>query len=99
MYKVICVIILFLVTFIPRALPIAFINKRIENRFIKDFLFYVPYAVLAALTFPSILYSVDNIWIAIVGTVTAITLSILNQKMIIVVVITVLMVFGLIIIL
>ena len=74
MYKVICVIILFLVTFIPRALPIAFINKRIENRFIKDFLFYVPYAVLAALTFPSILYSVDNIWIAIVGTVTAITL-------------------------
>ena len=99
MYKVICVIILFLVTFIPRALPIAFINKKIENRFIKDFLFYVPYAVLAALTFPSILYSVDNIWIAIVGTVTAITLSILNQKMIIVVVITVLMVFGLIIIL
>ncbi len=99
MYKVICVIILFLVTFIPRALPIAFINKRIENRFIKDFLFYVPYAVLAALTFPSILYSVDNIWIAIVGTVTAITLSILNQKMIIVVIITVLVVFGLIIIL
>ena len=99
MYKVICVIILFLVTFIPRALPIAFINKKIENRFIKDFLFYVPYAVLAALTFPSILYSVDNIWIAIVGTVTAITLSILNQKMIIVVVITVLVVFGLIIIL
>ena len=99
MYKVICVIILFLVTFIPRALPIAFINKRIENRFIKDFLFYVPYAVLAALTFPSILYSVDNIWIAIVGTVTAITLSILNQKMIIVVIITVLVVFGLVIIL
>ena len=99
MYKVICVIISFLVTFIPRALPIAFINKRIENRFIKDFLFYVPYAVLAALTFPSILYSVDNIWIAIVGTVTAITLSILNQKMIIVVIITVLVVFGLIIIL
>lgn len=99
MYKVICVIILFLVTFIPRALPIAFINKKIENRFIKDFLFYVPYAVLAALTFPSILYSVDNIWIAIVGTVTAITLSILNQKMIIVVIITVLVVFGLIIIL
>lgn len=99
MYKVICVIILFLVTFIPRALPIAFINKKIENRFIKDFLFYVPYAVLAALTFPSILYSVDNIWITIVGTVTAITLSILNQKMIIVVIITVLVVFGLIIIL
>ena len=99
MYKVICVIILFLVTFIPRALPIAFINKKIENRFIKDFLFYVPYAVLAALTFSSILYSVDNIWIAIVGTVTAITLSILNQKMIIVVIITVLVVFGLIIIL
>ena len=99
MYKVICIIILFLVTFIPRALPIAFINKKIENRFIKDFLFYVPYAVLAALTFPSILYSVDNIWIAIVGTVTAITLSILNQKMIIVVIITVLVVFGLIIIL
>lgn len=97
-YKIICVIILFVVTFIPRALPIAFISKKIESRFIKDFLFYVPYAVLSALTFPSILYVVENIWIAIAGTVTAIILSLLNQKLIVVVIISVLVVFGLIII-
>ena len=98
-YQIICVVIMALASYIPRFIPITFLKKQIKSRYVQSFLYYMPYAVLAALTFPSILYSVDNIWIAIVGTVTAITLSILNQKMIIVVIITVLVVFGLIIIL
>ena len=32
-------------------------KKKIQNRFIRSFLAYVPYAVLAAMTFPAILFS------------------------------------------
>lgn len=95
MYTIICIIIMILVTYIPRALPICFINKKIENIYVKSFLFYVPYAVLASLTFPFIFYFIDNIWIALIGTATAIILSLFNQKLIVVAIISVLVVFGL----
>ena len=44
-----------IVTYLVRMLPLVFMKKKIENRFIKSFLYYVPYAVLAAMTFPAIL--------------------------------------------
>lgn len=46
-----------LVTYLPRMLPMAVIKRKIQNRFIRSFLTYVPYAVLSAMTFPAILYS------------------------------------------
>ncbi|MBQ7641336.1 MAG: AzlD domain-containing protein [Acholeplasmatales bacterium] len=98
MYNVICVIIMAVVTYIPRALPLAFFNKKIENKYIKSFLFYVPYAVLAAMTFPFILYFVDEMWIAAVGTVTALILAFFKQKLIIVALASVLIVFILLLI-
>jgi len=52
----ICVLIMALVTYIPRMLPLAIFKKKIKNRFIRSFLAYVPYAVLAAMTFPAILF-------------------------------------------
>ena len=98
MYNVICIIIMALVTYIPRALPLAFFNKKIENRFVKSFLFYVPYAVLAAMTFPFILYFVDEMWIAAIGTATALILAFFKQKLIIVALAAVLVVFILLLI-
>ncbi len=95
MYTVICILIMILVTYIPRALPICFIHKKIENVYVKSFLFYVPYAVLASLTFPFIFYFIDNIWIALIGTITAILLSLFNQKLIVVALVSVLVVYGL----
>lgn len=95
MYSVICVIIMCLVTYIPRAVPISFMKKKIENDFIKSFLYYVPYAVLAALTFPAVFYFIDNIWIAIIGTSVALILALFKQKLIVVALVSVLVVFGL----
>lgn len=46
-------------TYLIRAIPFALIHKRIENRFMKSFLYYIPYAVLTAMTFPAILYAAD----------------------------------------
>ena len=48
----ICILIMALVTYLPRMLPLAIFRKKIENQFVKSFLAYVPYAVLAAMTFP-----------------------------------------------
>ncbi len=95
MYSIICILIMIIVTYIPRALPICFIHKKIENVYIKSFLYYVPYAVLSSLTFPFIFYFMENIWIALIGTATAIILSLLNQKLIVVALVSVLVVFGL----
>lgn len=43
------------ITFIIRVLPLTLIKKPIENKFIKSFLYYVPYVTLSLMTFPAIL--------------------------------------------
>lgn len=43
------------VTYAIRVLPLTLIRKQIKNRFLKSFLYYVPYITLAVMTFPSIL--------------------------------------------
>ena len=69
------VAIMALVTYIPRMLPLAIFRKKIKSRFIRSFLAYVPYAVLAAMTFPEILYSTSNVISAVAGLLVALVLS------------------------
>ena len=64
-----------IVTYIPRMLPLAIFRKKIKSRFIRSFLAYVPYAVLAAMTFPEILYSTSNMISAVAGLLVALVLS------------------------
>jgi len=47
-----------------RALPLVLLRRRIENRFIRSFLYYVPYVTLAVMTFPAILSATGSIWSA-----------------------------------
>ena len=56
-YGLLSILIMALVTYLPRMLPLVLFRKTIENQFIKSFLAYVPYAVLGAMTFPGILFS------------------------------------------
>ena len=56
MYNVIVVAIMALVSYIPRVLPLVFIKKQITNKFLRSFLYYIPYAVLSCLTFPAIFF-------------------------------------------
>lgn len=48
------ILIMFLTTNGIRVLPLTLIRKPIKNRFIKSFLYYVPYVTLAVMTFPAI---------------------------------------------
>lgn len=81
------------VTYIPRALPLSLFNKQIKSKFIRSFLFYVPYAVLASLTFPGILYCTENMPAAIVGTLLALVLAYFEKSLVVVAIAAVLGVF------
>ena len=62
------------VTYLIRMLPLAFFRREIKSRLIRSFLYYVPYAVLAAMTIPDVLYSTgyqggspEALWAAVAG--------------------------------
>ena len=73
-----------IVTYLIRALPFAFFRKKIKSKFIKSFLYYVPYAVLSAMTIPALFYSTGNIYTSIAGTVAALVLAYFNLPLIVV---------------
>ena len=43
-----------LTTYAIRVLPLTLIRKPIKSRFLRSFLYYVPYVTLAVMTFPAI---------------------------------------------
>ena len=63
------------VTYLIRMLPFVVFRKPIKNRFIRSFLYYVPYAVLGAMTFPAILYSTSDIASAAIGLAVSVILA------------------------
>lgn len=42
------------VTIAIRIVPVTLLRREIKNRFLRSFLFYVPYVTLAVMTFPAI---------------------------------------------
>ena len=67
------------VTYLIRMLPLALSRKEITSPFIKSFLYYVPYAVLSAMTFPAIFSSTGSEVSAVVGCVVAIVLAYMKR--------------------
>ncbi len=49
------IIVMALVTYAIRVLPLTLIRREIRNTFIRSFLYYVPYVTLAVMTFPAII--------------------------------------------
>lgn len=72
------------VTYLLRMLPLALVKGKIRNPFIRSFLAYVPYAVLAAMTFPDILSSTASLLSAAVGLAAALVLSCRGKSLIVV---------------
>ena len=63
------------VTYLIRMLPLTVFRREIKSVFIRSFLHYVPYAVLAAMTIPGILSSTGNIWTALAGLAVAVVMA------------------------
>ena len=73
------ILLMAVVTYAIRALPLTLIRKEIKSTFIRSFLYYVPYATLAAMTFPAILNATDNQISALAGFGVALILA-FNKK-------------------
>ena len=56
------ILIMAIVTYLIRVLPLTLIRKEIKNNTIKSFLYYVPYVTLSLMTFPAILEATQSIW-------------------------------------
>ena len=70
------------VTYLLRMLPFTLIRKKINNRFFRSFLYYVPYAVLGAMTIPAVFTSTSMAASAAVGFAVAVILAWMEKDMV-----------------
>lgn len=64
-----------IVIYLIRVLPLTLIRKKIKNKTLRSFLYYVPYITLAVMTFPAILHATNSIYSGILALVAGITLA------------------------
>lgn len=78
-YILLCIAVMASVTYLIRAIPMVVFRKKIQNRWIESFLYYVPYVVLAAMTFPAVFSSTSSSLSAATGCVAALILAFFNR--------------------
>ncbi len=99
-YVLLCIISVAAVVLLLKVLPLIVFKKKIKNQFVNSFLAYIPYAVLACLTFPEILFSIDHghttmaLVSAAVGFVTAFIISYKEKGLLLAVVIPTIISYG-----
>lgn len=74
-YLILGMVVMSLTTYLIRVIPMVVFRKKITNRFVQSFLYYVPYAVLACMTFPSVFSSTGSTVSGVTGCVAAIVLA------------------------
>lgn len=63
------------VTYLIRVLPLTLMKQPVRNRFIRSFLFYVPYVTLSVMTFPAILTVTGSTLLGWIGMVSALIVA------------------------
>ena len=81
-YLLIGILLMALVTYVLRVSPLVLFREKIENKTIQSFLHYVPYTVLAAMTFPAIFSSTQSTVSAVAGCIVGIALAYQNQGLV-----------------
>lgn len=79
------VLLMGLVTYLPRMLPLTCLNDIRLPRFLNAFLRFVPFAALGALIFPGIIYSTGSIYSALIGGIVSVLLALWRVNITIVV--------------
>lgn len=75
------VLLIALVTYALRVLPLTLIRKPITSRFLRSFLYYVPYVTLTVMTFPAILQATGSPVAGAAAAAVAIVLALRGQKL------------------
>ena len=70
-----CILAMAVTTYLIPMLPLTVFRKPVKSRFVKSFLHYVPYACLAAMTFPAIMFDTTYILSGIAALVIAVFLA------------------------
>lgn len=78
------ILVVAVVTYLIRVLPLTLIRREIKNRFLRSFLYYVPYVCLTAMTFPAILSSTASVISGAAALAVAILLAYRGKSLIVV---------------
>ena len=70
------------VTYLIRVIPFVMVKEKIENSFIRSFLNYIPYTVLAVMTVPAVLYATNSFVGGLAGFVAAVVLAFKGESLI-----------------
>ncbi len=74
-------LIMALSTYLIRAIPFAAFTKKIKNRFVRSFLFYIPYTVLTVMTIPAAFFATGSVVCASIGIAVAIIVAIISKNL------------------
>ena len=78
------ILVIALITYLLRVLPLTLIRRPIKSRWIRSFLYYVPYVTLAVMSFPAILTATGSVWAGAAALATSSVLALIGQPMVIV---------------
>jgi len=80
----IAILVMMAASWLPRMLPLLLVRGKIKSRLLRSFLYYVPYAVLTAMTLPAILTATRSVWSALAGLAAALILGWRGRSLLIV---------------
>jgi branched-subunit amino acid transport protein len=83
-YLAAAVLVMAAVTYLPRVLPVIAFRREIKSNLVRSVLYYLPFAVLGAMTIPSILYSTESVYSALAGLITGLVLAYFERSLLIV---------------
>ncbi len=72
------------VTYLIRMIPLTLVKGKLRSTFLKSFIYYVPYAVLSAMTIPAIFYSTPDLLPSVIGLAVGIAVALFKDSLLIV---------------
>ena len=81
---VIYIAVMAVTTYLIRVIPFAAVRGRIRSRFIRSVLYYIPYAVLSAMTFPAVFDATGDVVTSSVGAAAALIMAFFDLPLIVV---------------
>ncbi len=81
---IIMVIAMATVTYLIRMIPMVFFRKKIKSKYLYSLFYYIPYAVLSAMTFPFVFFATESVIAAVVGTIVALVAAFSKRSLIVV---------------
>ncbi len=82
------------VTYVIRMIPMVFFRKKIKSKYLYSLFYYIPYAVLSAMTFPFVFFATESVIAAVVGTIVALVAAFSKRSLIVVAVLACVAVFA-----